>query len=250
MIDRPLTELIPVFCQHLRSQHRSDWTVVAYESHLKHLAAWRQERSGQPLRAAEMTEALAAEYLETRPVAYANRARSALTAFARWLAAETTQPPALSLRRIGIETGPLSQADQQRLLETVLIRYRLMVALLLNGLTVAEACALEAGAVDLEGRQVTIGDRRIPLLEPAFILFGEWLAARDSRSSQWVFPGDHAGRPMTERAVQKMLLALARKSGLPCNPRALRLTSFENFRAAGYENRVIDAFLGVRRLGN
>lgn len=119
-------------------------------------------------------------------------------------------PPLARLPATTPESGgrELGDSEMIRLLDTAAAADRLLLALLLNGLSSDELAELDTAALDLAAGTVTLGDRVLPLVEPLL----RWLRAGE------LPPGpllrDRRGRPCTPAELDARLLDLAIDAGL------------------------------------
>ncbi len=242
--------LLEEYSLHLKGMGRSDNTAASYFAAVKRFAAWHEGMTGEPFDPAAVTPLDVADYRRQlaekgkRP-ATVNAALEALSSFFNWAAGrglvqanpvegvkrlkEQRQPPRwLSRRELGAFMravqkygGPKEQALAALLLHT--------------GLRVSEARSLRLEDVVIRDRSghvvVRSGKggkyREVPLNATVRRILVEYLAAHPG--GEWLFPGGKSfrllERPMTARAVEKMLVRFSRLAGIePVTPHRLRHT--------------------------
>jgi integrase/recombinase XerD len=149
----------------------------------------------------------------------------------------------------------LSLSEVERVLEAVLsaspVSAMVAVTAYGGGLRISEACHLRPEDVDSERGLIHIRegkggkDRYVMLSERLLeMLRGYWGKVRPQGG--WLFPGQKAGKPITDSAVRQALGVAARKAKLrkKVTPHLLRHSFATHLLEAGTDIRVIQVLLG------
>lgn len=122
------------------------------------------------------------------------------------------------------------------------------------GLRVSEATHLTAAAIDSQRMVIRVeqgkGQKdRYVMLSPKLLetLRSYWRAAQPK---EWLFPGDHPGRPITSSAVELACKLARRSAGItkPVTPHSLRHAFAVHLLESGTDVRTIQLLLGHRSL--
>lgn len=122
------------------------------------------------------------------------------------------------------------------------------------GLRVSEAIRLKATAIDSQRMVIRVeqgkGQKdRYVMLSPKLLetLRSYWRAARPQ---DWLFPGDHQGRPITASSVELACKLARRSAGItkPVTPHSLRHAFAVHLLESGTDVRTIQLLLGHRSL--
>jgi len=150
----------------------------------------------------------------------------------------------------------LSQTEVTRFLAAAIgLRHRAMLMTLYGtGLRVSELTHLAVGDIDRARKVIHVrcgkGARdRYAILSPRLLsVLDAYLKA--AQPTDWLFPGQTAGRPVTNHAVYKVCLAAARRARLSkrVTPHTLRHCFATHLLEAGTDLRTIQVLLGHRSL--
>jgi len=122
-----------------------------------------------------------------------------------------------------------------------------------TGLRISEALHLTAPQIDSSRMVVRVlgkgqKERLVPL-SPQLLeeLRAYW---RETRPTQWLFPGKDSHQPLNAATVQKACQRACRDAGLPrITPHTLRHCHATHLLEAGVDTRTIQALLGHHRIG-
>jgi site-specific recombinase XerD len=122
-----------------------------------------------------------------------------------------------------------------------------------TGLRISEALHLTAPQIDSSRMVVRVlgkgqKERLVPL-SPQLLeeLRAYW---RETRPTQWMFPGKDRHQPLNAATVQKTCKRACRDAGLPrITPHTLRHCHATHLLEAGVDTRTIQALLGHHRIG-
>ncbi|HWT83470.1 MAG TPA: tyrosine-type recombinase/integrase [Candidatus Methylomirabilis sp.] len=122
-----------------------------------------------------------------------------------------------------------------------------------TGLRISEALHLTAAQIDSNRMVVRVlgkgqKERLVPL-SPQLLeeLRAYW---RETRPTQWMFPGKNSHQPLNAATVQKACKRACRDAGLPrITPHTLRHCHATHLLEAGVDTRTIQALLGHHRIG-
>lgn len=122
------------------------------------------------------------------------------------------------------------------------------------GLRISEAVRLTPPAIDSQRMVLRIEqgkgqkDRYVMLSPKLLTILRDWW--RVSRSTPWIFPGDHPGDPITTRAVNRACRKAHRRCDIPkpITPHSLRHAFAVHLLEAGTDVRTIQLLLGHRSL--
>jgi integrase/recombinase XerC len=253
------------FEQHLSA--RSEATRRAYRTDLTTAIEWLGRGGVEAPR--DVTRLQLRRYLaslQTRGRSRATIARHAasLRAYFAWLERTGVLADNPTSRLVATVTGSrlptlATREELERLLDATLdprdpvaVRDRAIAELLYAaGLRVAELCGLDVDDVDLAGRLVTVtgkGDRqrRVPIHDACAASVAAWLgptrasmlAPHSPAAAMFV---NRRGNRLGPRDVRRVL---ARRSGRPLHPHALRHTFATHLLEGGADLRVVQELLG------
>ena len=119
-----------------------------------------------------------------------------------------------------------------------------------SGLRLSELCALRWAQVDLDDGLVTVHgkgrrERSVPIGSHARAALAEWRASTGAKSDDPVFPG-RGGTPITPRAVQLRVRAIAERQGLfkQVHPHMLRHSFASHILESSGDLRGVQELLG------
>jgi len=260
-----IIHMISAFKTHLTYLHKSALTVYSYGRDMETIARWFEEVNGQAMKVASLTRELLDQFFLQRQVAPSVRRRyeSAVRAFSRWLHEESILSPFEGVNPE--EDHPLSEEELFRLWAVAdnravnrrtasPARIKTILAILLEGLTVTELCALRITQLDDEGLWVGESDNAPPRLVPILDFTREtiqaWLEERQAQlarqgiSSVLLLPGARGGA-VTPRAIQALLVRISDEAEIQATPRRLRLTCVQRLRQEGLSTEAISKRLGL-----
>ena len=151
----------------------------------------------------------------------------------------------------------LSRDEVRRFLEAVeMLKHRvILTTCYAAGLRVSEAVRLKPTAIDSQRMVIRVEagkgrkDRYV-MLSPNLLatLRSYWHA---TRPTEWLFPGDLPGRPISTFAVEAACRKARREAGItkPVTPHSLRHAFAVHLLEAGADLRTIQLLLGHRNLG-
>ncbi|WP_238392622.1 tyrosine-type recombinase/integrase [Paenibacillus antri] len=240
----------------LKARGYSDRTVKAYIGHVARFFATYQEGNE------DWDEQLMMRYnvyLQERSFShsYINQAISAITFYLRHVC--EAPPVSVAYARPKREQklpNVLSLQEVLRLLDCVTnVKHRALLYLTYaSGLRVGEVVRLKPHDLDVERRTVKVRqgkgrkDRYTILSGAALYEVNRYVAME--RPQFWLFPGQDARKPLTERAAQKVFEQALRKSGLKkeATIHTLRHSFATHLLEAGTDIRYIQELLGHRNL--
>jgi site-specific recombinase XerD len=260
-----IIHLISAFKTHLIYLHKSSLTVYSYGRDIETIARWFEEVNGLAMTVSNLTHELLDQFYLQRHVTPSVRRRywSAARAFSRWLHEESIPSPLEGINPE--EDHPLSDEEVVQLWETANnravnrrisspARTKTILAILLEGLTVTEMCALRVTNLVEEGLLVGESDavppRLVPILDGTRDIILEWLEERQEQlaklgvSSDLLLPGSINGS-VTSRAIQALLVRVSAEAQVQATPRRLRLTCVQRLRQGGLPTEAISKRLGL-----
>jgi integrase/recombinase XerD len=251
-----MTPLRERFIEDLQLRNRSPKTIEAYVYHVRELARYFKQ-SPELLGAKEIHRYLL-HLLHHRRVSWSsyNQAVAALRFFYR-----VTSPSDTAVRRLPYgkrpKRLPIVRSPQQVGLfldaacdPAVRMLLRTIYA---TGLRINEALHLTAAQFDSSRMVVRVlgkgqKERLVPL-SPRLLeeLRAYW---RQTRPTQWMFPGKDPLQPLCATTVQKACKRACQAAGLPrITPHTLRHCHATHLLEAGVDTRTIQALLGHHRIG-
>jgi integrase/recombinase XerD len=251
-----MTPLRERFVQDLQLRNRSPKTIEAYVYHVRELARhFKQspERLGD-----DQIHCYLLHLLHDKKASWSsyNQAVAALRFFYR-----VTSPCETTVTRLPYgkrpKRLPIVRSPQQvaLFLDTAHNRAVRMVlrTIYATGLRVSEALHLTAAAIDSNRMVLRVlgkgqKERLVPL-SPRLLaeLRAYW---RETRPTQWMFPGNDQRQPLNATTVQKACKRTCRAADLPrITPHTLRHCHATHLLEAGVDTRTIQALLGHHRIG-
>jgi integrase/recombinase XerD len=121
-----------------------------------------------------------------------------------------------------------------------------------TGLRVSELCGLPVAAF-ARGRSTLVvrgkgnKERMIPLGLPALRAVEAWMAAREPKTSRWLFPAGAGAKPISRNVVSGLLKKLAADAGVApssLSPHVLRHSFASHLLAGGADLRSVQQMLG------
>jgi site-specific recombinase XerD len=251
-----MTHLRQRFIEDLQLRNRSPKTIEAYVYHVRELA--RHFRLSPELLDEQQIHRYLLHLLHDRKVSWSsyNQAVAALRFFYR-----VTFPCDNVVTRLPYgkrpKRLPVVRSPQQVALFLDAARDRTIQMLLrtiyATGLRIHEALHLTASAIDSSRMVVRVlgkgqKERLVPLSPK---LLGELRAYwRDTRPTQWMFPGKAQQQPLNPATVQKACKRACQLARLPrITPHTLRHCHATHLLEAGIDTRTIQALLGHHRIG-
>lgn len=251
-----MTPLRQRFIEDLQLRNRSPKTIDVYVFHIRELARHFKQSPEQ------LTDDQIHHYLlhllQDRQVSWSsyNQAVAALRFFYRVTSPCDTvvarlpygkRPKRLPIVRSTPQVAQFLDAATDRTVRMVL---RTIYA---TGLRIHEALHLNAAAIDSSRMVVRVvgkgqKERLVPL-SPVLLdeLRAYW---RDTRPTQWMFPGRIPQQPLNATTVQKACKRACQAAGLPrITPHTLRHCHATHLLEAGVDTRTIQALLGHHRIG-
>ncbi|WP_298222614.1 site-specific integrase [Acidocella sp.] len=158
----------------------------------------------------------------------------------------------------------LSQDEVARLLDaTTCLKHRAALSVAYGaGLRVAEVAALKVSDIDSERMLLRVergkgGQYRNAMLSQDLlaILRAWWQAGHQQgvvHKTGWLFPGEHAAKPISTRQLHRVVVEAAREAGLSkhAGPHTLRHSLATHLLEDGVDIRVIQVLLGHSKLEN
>jgi integrase/recombinase XerC len=272
------TEAIRRFLAHLAGPaERSPYTYDHYRRDLDHFAAWWEaEREGQPLEPGgilgsdlrDWKEHLRSEVIDPatgrlRKPAAVNARMAALRSFITWAqgAGVIADPPQFPkrVRAARLAYKAIPRKDQKRLIRHVEGKrsprdLAILHVLLDCGLRVSELCALKWRDVEVSERKGDLAvwegkggkHRSVPIGKDCRRAL-EALRGGHAAPDAPVFPsrkGATEGKPLTPRAVQKLLERYGKPLGLEISPHMCRHSCAKDMLDRGVQVTAVQAILG------
>ena len=251
-----MTPLRRRLIEDLQLRNRSPKTIEAYVYHVRELARYFKQSPAQL--DGDQVHRYLLHLLHDKQVSWSsyNQAVAALRFFYR-----VSYPSAIVVSRLPYgkrpKRLPVVRSPQQvaRFLAAVQGRTHRMVlrTIYATGLRISEAVHLTAAQID-SSRMVlrVLGKGQKERLVPLSPLLLSELRAywRETRPTQWMFPGKDPHQPLSVTTVQKACQRAYRAARLPrITPHTLRHCHATHLLEAGVDTRTIQALLGHHRIG-
>jgi integrase/recombinase XerD len=238
-----MTPLRRRLIEDLQLRNRSPKTIAVYVYHVRELARYFKQSP------AELTDEQVHRYLlhllRRKRVSWSsyNQAVAALRFFYRVTYPSDTLVTRLPYgkrpKRLPVVQGP----NHRMVLRTIYA----------TGLRISEALHLTAAQIDSSRMVLRVlgkgqKERLVPLSP---VLLSELRAYwRETRPTQWMFPGNDPHQPLNATTVQKACKRACRAQRLPrITPHTLRHCHASHLLEAGVDTRTIQALLGHHRIG-
>ncbi len=251
-----MTPLRQRFIEDLQLRNCSPLTIVAYVHHVRELA--RHFKQSPEQLSDDQIHCYLLHLLHGKQVAWSsyNQNVAAIRFFYR-----VTYPRDIVITRLPYgkrpKRLPAVRSPQQvaLFLDTVHDRTLRVVlrTIYATGMRISEALHLTAPQIDSSRMVVRVlgkgqKERLVPL-SPRLLeeLRAYW---RETRPTQWMFPGKDSHRPLNAATVQKACRQACHDAGLPrITPHTLRHCHATHLLEAGVDIRTIQALLGHQRIG-
>jgi len=251
-----MTPLRQRFIEDLQLRNRSPKTIEAYVYHVRELARYFKQSPEQL--GDDQIHRYLLHLLHHKQASWSsyNQAVAALRFFYR-----VTYPSDTVVTRLPYgkrpKRLPAVRSPQQVALFLDTVRDRIIQMVLrtiyATGLRISEALHLTAPQIDSSRMVVRVlgkgqKERLVPL-SPQLLeeLRAYW---RETRPTQWMFPGKDSHQPLNAATVQKACKRACRDAGLPrITPHTLRHCHATHLLEAGVDTRTIQALLGHHRIG-
>ena len=251
-----MTPLRQRFIEDLQLRNCSPLTIVAYVHHVRELARYFKQSPEQL--SDDQIHCYLLHLLHGKQVAWSsyNQNVAAIRFFYR-----VTYPRDIVITRLPYgkrpKRLPAVRSPQQvaLFLDTVHDRTLRVVlrTIYATGMRISEALHLTAPQIDSSRMVVRVlgkgqKERLVPL-SPRLLeeLRAYW---RETRPTQWMFPGKDSHRPLNAATVQKACRQACHDAGLPrITPHTLRHCHATHLLEAGVDIRTIQALLGHQRIG-
>jgi len=251
-----MTPLRQRFVEDLQLRNRSPKTIEVYVYHVRELARHFKQSPAQL--GDDQIHRYLLHLLHDRRVSWSsyNQAVAALRFFYR-----VTFPSDTVVARLPYgkrpKRLPVIRSQQQVALFLDATRDRnvqmLLRTIYATGLRINEARHLTAAAIDSSRMVIRVlGKGQKERLVPLSPLLLQELRAywRDTRPTQWMFPGKVPHKPLNAATVQKACKRACQITGLPrITPHTLRHCHATHLLEAGVDTRTIQALLGHHRIG-
>jgi integrase/recombinase XerD len=260
------------FLAELRRVGLAEKTITTYRTDLTQFAGWFTESTGEPFRAAAVTQTDILDYkahlrtVQRWQAATVNRRLAALRKFFLWAKAtgRIAENPTSSVK--GVPAAPrapksLPKRDVDRLIraaERSQNKRNIAVLKMLRhtGLRVGELCSLRLSDIRTSERKGSVlvrsgkgdKDRTVPLNHDVREAVDAYLAVRPDSADDHLFIGQR-GEPLQTDGVQLIVRKLARHAGLQdVTPHVLRHSFAKQVLDQGADLATVSRLLGHERL--